>query len=178
MAYMKDDSSRLVENKLTEIVNVTILKDILNAFTTATNLMGNIVDTKGKSIFSSKDVEKCCEFCKVIYRTESGVKRCQSAYERAGKQAVNFSGPYIFRCPAGLLELAAPIIIEGEHLGTIICGPVSYTHLDVYKRQQQHGDPGPPAASRAAAGKICAQGGGDAREQGDGVHDLSLTVQR
>lgn len=121
---MKDDSSRLVENKLTEIVNVTILKDILNAFTTATNLMGNIVDTKGKSIFSSKDVEKCCEFCKVIYRTESGVKRCQSAYERAGKQAVNFSGPYIFRCPAGLLELAAPIIIEGEHLGTIICGQV------------------------------------------------------
>ncbi|HWI54358.1 MAG TPA: PocR ligand-binding domain-containing protein, partial [Desulfobacteria bacterium] len=45
-------------------------------------------------------------------------------YARAGKQAAIFGEPYIFRCPAGLIEWAAPIIIDGEHLGSIICGQV------------------------------------------------------
>lgn len=117
----KDDDTR---RELLNLIDVESLKSILNAFTTTTGLMANIVDVNGRSIFSKKDVRKCCKFCKLIISMKNGQERCQSAYKRAGKQAALFGEPYIFRCPSGLIEWAAPIIVDGKHLGSIICGQV------------------------------------------------------
>ncbi|WP_414151844.1 PocR ligand-binding domain-containing protein [Acetobacterium carbinolicum] len=97
---------------------------MLDAFTTTTGLMANIVDGEGVSIFPRKGIKKCCKFCRIIYSLEGGKNRCQAAYKRAGKQAALFGEPYIFRCPSGLIEWAAPIVLGGEHVGTIICGQV------------------------------------------------------
>lgn len=110
--------------RLLNFIDISTLKKILNSFTMATNLTANIVDIEGKSIFSKKDQQQCCKFCRLIYSHEHGLERCQGAYKRAGKQCAIFSKPYIFRCPSGLIEFAAPIIVNEEHLGTIICGQV------------------------------------------------------
>lgn len=110
--------------ELLNLIDTHSLKEILDAFTTTTGLMANVVDIHGRSIFSKKDVNKCCKFCKLIMAMEHGTERCQNAYERAGRQAAIFGEPYIFRCPAGLIEWAAPIVVNGTHLGSIICGQV------------------------------------------------------
>ena len=121
---MEQEQMESSRKKLLNFVEVSTLKEILDAFTTTTGLTANIVDVDGRSIFSRKDNAKCCEFCKIIYSFENGLTRCQGAYKRAGRQAALFGEPYIFRCPSGLIEWAAPIIVNGEHLGTIICGQV------------------------------------------------------
>ncbi|MDR2035885.1 MAG: PocR ligand-binding domain-containing protein [Coriobacteriales bacterium] len=110
--------------KLLNFVDLEIMKGILDAFTKTTNLMANIVDVEGRSIFSRESHNKCCSFCKHIYSLDGGLERCRGAYKRYGKQAAIFGEPYIFRCPAGLVEWAAPIIVQGEHLGSVICGQV------------------------------------------------------
>ncbi|MFZ3172436.1 MAG: PocR ligand-binding domain-containing protein [Carboxydocellales bacterium] len=119
-------SNSLSRNRLLELVDKGVLKNILNAFTKATGLTANIVDTEGRSIFSKADAQKNCKFCQMIWQLQrdKGLQRCRGAYARAGKQAAMFGEPYIFRCPAGLIEWAAPIIIDDEHLGSIICGQV------------------------------------------------------
>lgn len=113
-------------HRLLQLVDKDVLKDLLTAFTKATGLTANIVDTKGRSIFMKEDAQQNCKFCQMIWKLqrEKELHRCRGAYKRAGKQAATFGEPYIFRCPAGLIEWAAPIIIEGEHLGSIICGQV------------------------------------------------------
>ncbi|WKY45074.1 PocR ligand-binding domain-containing protein [Eubacteriaceae bacterium ES2] len=111
-------------NRLNDLVDIKTLQEILDAFTTTTGLMANIVDVEGVSIFPRKGIKKCSKFCRLIYDLEGGKSRCQSAYKRAGKQAALFGEPYIFRCPSGLVEWAAPIILNGQHVGTIICGQV------------------------------------------------------
>ena len=121
---MEQEQMESSRKKLLNFVEISTLKEILNAFTTTTGLTANIVDVDGRSIFSRKNNTKCCEFCKIIYSFENGLTRCQGAYKRAGRQAAIFGEPYIFRCPSGLIEWAAPIIVNGEHLGTIICGQV------------------------------------------------------
>lgn len=125
---MTDNTDKLVKydrrQELLNLIDIDSLKEILNAFTTTTGLMANVVDVSGRSIFSRKDMTQCCKFCKLIMNMEHGLERCQSAYERAGKQAALFGEPYIFRCPAGLIEWAAPIMVDGRHLGSIICGQV------------------------------------------------------
>ncbi|AFA49054.1 PocR ligand-binding domain-containing protein [Acetobacterium woodii] len=112
--------------RLLQLVDKEIITKILDSFTKVTGLTANIVDVEGHSIFSKKDAQKNCEFCHMIWRMEKqkGISRCVGAYARAGKQAAIFDEPYIFRCPAGLIEWAAPIIFDEEHLGTIICGQV------------------------------------------------------
>ncbi|MDZ5723695.1 PocR ligand-binding domain-containing protein [Acetobacterium sp. K1/6] len=112
------------QKRLSDLVDIKTLQEILDAFTTTTGLMANIVDGEGISIFPRKGIKKCCKFCRIIYSLEGGKNRCQAAYKRAGKQAALFGEPYIFRCPSGLIEWAAPIVLNGEHVGTIICGQV------------------------------------------------------
>jgi len=110
--------------KLLNFVDIEVMNGILEALTETTNLMANIVDVDGRSIFSRDSFDKCCSFCKHIYSMEGGLERCRGAYKRYGKQAAIFGEPTIFRCPAGLVEWAAPIIVDGEHLGSVICGQV------------------------------------------------------
>ncbi len=118
---MEAEDSR---QELRDLIDAESLKEILNAFTTTTGLMANVVDVDGRLIFSKNDVKKCCKFCKLIFAMKDGQERCRGAYERAGKQAALFAEPYIFRCPSGLVEWAAPIMLDGKHLGSIICGQV------------------------------------------------------
>ncbi|MTI55364.1 PocR ligand-binding domain-containing protein [Geosporobacter ferrireducens] len=122
--WQEDNASS--RTNLLQLVDKNVLKKILDAFTKATGLTANIVDIKGRSIFSKADAQKNCKFCQLIWQLQKnkGLQRCRGAYARAGKQAAIFGEPYIFRCPAGLIEWAAPIIIGGEHLGSIICGQV------------------------------------------------------
>ena len=110
--------------KLLNFVDIEVMKGILEAFTETTNLMANIVDVDGVSIFSRENFDNCCSFCKHIYSLEGGLERCRGAYKRYGKQAAALGESSIFRCPSGLVEWAAPIIVEGEHLGSVICGQV------------------------------------------------------
>lgn len=124
MDYEEKELYESSRKKLLNFVDIKTLKEILNAFTMATDLTANIVDVEGKSIFSKNDAQKCCKFCRLIYSYKKGLERCQGAYKRAGKQSALMGKPYIFRCPAGLIEWAAPIIVNGEHLGNIICGQV------------------------------------------------------
>jgi ligand-binding sensor protein/AraC-like DNA-binding protein len=123
---MADQSETFYKNhkRISELVDIKTLQEILDAFTTTTGLMANIVDGEGVSIFPRKGIKKCSQFCRIIYGLEGGKTRCQAAYKRAGKQAALFGEPYIFRCPSGLIEWAAPIVLDGEHVGTIICGQV------------------------------------------------------
>ncbi|MDY2627580.1 MAG: PocR ligand-binding domain-containing protein [Lachnospiraceae bacterium] len=125
---MTENNDKMVRydsrQELLNLIDMESLKEILNAFTTTTGLTANVVDVNGRSIFARKDVTKCCKFCKLIMAMDHGLERCQSAYKRAGRQAALFGEPYIFRCPAGLIEWAAPIMVNGRHLGSIICGQV------------------------------------------------------
>jgi AraC-like DNA-binding protein/ligand-binding sensor protein len=122
----KNCSQNNKRTRLLELVEKDVLISLLRSFTNATGLTANIVDTDGRSIFSKEDAQQNCEFCQLIwqYQRETSIQRCSAAYARAGAQAAMFGEPYIFRCPAGLIEWAAPIIIDGEHFGSIICGQV------------------------------------------------------
>jgi len=110
--------------RLLDLVEKRTLMKLLTAFSNATGMRANIVDITGKSIFGNTDVQENCRFCQLIWQYQHGVERCQSAYARAGEESAKYGEPYIFRCPAGLIEWAAPIIIENEYLGSIICGQV------------------------------------------------------
>lgn len=70
------------------------------------------------------------EFCRYIKKC--GGEKCIASYRRACAEAGKWTEPYFFRCHAGLVMWAVPIIVEGENLGCLICGQVLLWEMDEY----------------------------------------------
>ncbi len=109
--------------ELIQHVSEDLVLKILSSFTTATGLLAIIVNLEGYPVVTLGS-QSDCEFCRVIQNDPVGSNKCRGSYARAGMQAAKFGEPYIFRCHAGMVAFAAPIIAEGNHVGSIICGQV------------------------------------------------------
>lgn len=110
--------------QLKDFVHEDILQQILSSFTKATGLRAVIVDQQGTNRIVPKNAPDDCGFCRLVRSTDQGRYKCQRSYARAGKEAAKYGEPYIFRCHAGLVEWAAPIILEERLIGSVICGQV------------------------------------------------------
>lgn len=113
----------LEPQSLRDIMEEIFLKRVLHAFVEATGLRASIIDTEGKRLVSPDNGEDT-PFCQLIRRTPGGLRKCERCCARAGVQANRIGVPYIFRCHAGLIKWAAPITINGNHFGSIVCGQV------------------------------------------------------
>ncbi|MHB9095554.1 MAG: PocR ligand-binding domain-containing protein [Eubacteriales bacterium] len=112
-----------VRTELTHLVSEDLLLKILSTFSSATGLRAIIIDREGYPRVPL-GFQEGCTFCRVIHDDPVGRNKCRGSYARAGKQAAQFGEPYIFRCHAGLVAFAAPIVTEGNHIASIICGQV------------------------------------------------------
>lgn len=108
---------------LLEHVSEDVLQRILASFSAATGLHAIIVDRDGTAQVPA-NCNGDCSFCRTIKSDPVGRNKCRGSYSRAGLQAAQYGEPYIFRCHAGLVAFAAPIVIDGELIGSIICGQV------------------------------------------------------
>jgi two-component system response regulator YesN len=106
-----------------EYISEEVLLRILSSFTEATGLRALIVDCEGRPLLSIGQ-QGDCRFCRIIQGDPVGANKCCGSYARAGAEAAKFGEPYIFRCHAGLIAFAAPIVVDGEPVGSIICGQV------------------------------------------------------
>lgn len=99
------------------------LKHILSSFTKATGLRATITDAQGEMVCVPDDFQMT-EFCQMVQSTSLGRFKCKRCYRLAGADSMTYNGPYIFRCHAGLISWAAPVVIEGHQLASITCGQV------------------------------------------------------
>ncbi len=108
---------------LGKLMERNLLEKMLCSFSKSTGLKAILVDIHGNTLVSTDNEIKDCRFCKMIRADDLGAKKCQRSYARACLEAAKYGEPYIFRCHAGLIMWAAPILLE-EHVGSIICGQV------------------------------------------------------
>ena len=122
--------------KIEDIIDIKELKSMLNWFVLATGLGAIFVNPEGEPIIVPDEYEGQCPFCKVIRSDPEGVKRCNQSMSYAGKLASQLGEPYIFRCHAGLIEFAAPVMFKDVYLGSISCGPVLMWEWDELALQE------------------------------------------
>lgn len=99
------------------------LEEILGSFSKATGLHIEAVNKKGETLAILG--KKCrSDFCQFIRSHSKGEKKCINSYREATLEAAKWNEPYFFRCHAGLVIWAVPIIVDNVFLGSIICGQV------------------------------------------------------
>jgi len=115
--------TRLVADNLSlhDAVDLSVLQRIQDTFANAMGFAAVTVDKSGAPITRDSSFLR---ICRMIRATDAGFARCKQCDAEGGLQAQAIRGPHIYQCKGGLVDIAAPIVIQGEYLGCILCGQV------------------------------------------------------
>lgn len=119
--------------KLRDIINPSGVQEIQNKFSEANNLAAIIADKEGFAITRPSNFS---DLCMMIRSTDEGLRRCFESDQKIGRKSALSKKVCIHYCHAGLIDLAAPIIVDGVHYGSVLCGQVLLSEPKAQKNKQ------------------------------------------
>lgn len=113
---------------LTDLIDVQVLQRIQNGFSKFTGMASLTTDAEGNPVTEGSGFT---DFCTKFVRTkEAGFSHCMECDKRGGLLAMEQGGPVVYNCHAGLVDYAAPIMVEGRYLGSFVGGQIRTAPID------------------------------------------------
>lgn len=114
------------ENKkklcVTDLIDAKFLQQMQDSFSNMTGMAALTTDSNGVPVTEGSNFRDFC--MKYTRKSKIGRPRCENC-DKIGAQISHKSGKSIsYRCHAGLIDFAAPIIADGEIVGCFICGQI------------------------------------------------------
>ena len=114
--------------KLTDLIDVQILQKLQDAFAKMARMASITTDTEGVPITEGTNfTDFCSNFCR---ESEEGRKRCEKCDKMGTLEAVRQNRSMFYRCHAGLMDFAAPIMLGDTMVGCIVGGQVLSEPID------------------------------------------------
>lgn len=117
--------------KLTDVIDISFLQKFQDDFAKGVGLASVTVDPEGRPVTNPSSYTRFC--MSYTHSTECGDKRCAESHRKGGEEAARTGKPVVYECHAGLIDFAAPIMIEGRLIGTILGGQVLTTAAEEEK---------------------------------------------
>ncbi|MFW5987958.1 MAG: PocR ligand-binding domain-containing protein [bacterium] len=102
-------------------MNVDVLQSIQDKFADATGLAAVIVNREGQPVTTPSNFTS---FCQTIRSCKKGFRKCKLSDSQGGINAKERGKAAPYTCESGLIDMAAPIILEKRFIGTILCGQI------------------------------------------------------
>lgn len=120
--------------EIKDVIDIGLLQTFQDNFATGMNIASVTVDRDGNPVTKpSSYTDFCTHF---VHSTKIGDDRCAVSHKKGGEEAARTGKPCIYTCHAGLIDFAAPIIVEGHQIGTILGGQVlTAPHQEVKYRK-------------------------------------------
>lgn len=116
------NANQLSNLKVEDVIDINILQKFLDNFAESMDVASVAVDIDGNPVTNPSSYTRfCMDF---THSTKVGDDRCAASHKRGGEEAARTGKPYIFKCHAGLIDFAAPIMVNGVQIGTILGGQV------------------------------------------------------
>jgi len=119
---MVDGNLDLSTVTLKDVIDMDFLQEFQDDFATGVGLASVTVDPNGTPLTIPSSYTRFC--MDYTHSTECGDKRCAESHRKGGEEAARTGKPVIYECHAGLIDFAAPIMIDGRLIGTILGGQV------------------------------------------------------
>jgi PAS domain S-box-containing protein len=105
------------------------LDKVLDVFTRSTGVAAIITHIDGTPITEPYNFTTFCQnYCRC---TEQGRRKCHESDRYGGRESARTRMPFIYNClNSGLIDCAAPVIVEDHHIATILCGQALEEPLD------------------------------------------------
>lgn len=108
--------------ELGDIIDVHVLQNFLDNFAVGFNCAAVSVGRHGEEFTRPSHYRPFCS--NFIHASRIGDDRCAQCHNDFGRKAIAQKRPYIGQCHAGLIDFSAPVIIKGEHIGTVLGGQI------------------------------------------------------
>lgn len=103
------------------LIDLNAMQRIQDTFAKAMGVAAVTVDRSGAPVTRNSNFQPICQ---LIRSTPDGLARCMKSDAQGGLTAFCSDKPEAYVCMGGLVDVAAPITIEGEYLGCLLCGQV------------------------------------------------------
>lgn len=108
--------------KLADVIDIDFLQQFQDDFAKGVGLASVTVDPGGNPVTKPSSYIRFCR--DYTHSTATGDKRCAESHRKGGEEAARTGKPVVYECHAGLIDFAAPIMLEGRLIGTILGGQV------------------------------------------------------
>lgn len=122
MIKIVDSQIDLTCLEMADVIDQGTLQDFLDNFAVGFHCAAVSVGRKGEEFTRPSHYRPFCS--NFIHATTIGDERCAECHHEFGQRAVEQGKPYIGHCHAGLVDFAAPVIVRGEHVGTVLGGQI------------------------------------------------------
>lgn len=113
---------------LTQLIKPEVLQQIQDAFSDFTGLAAVTTNADGVPVTR---VSNFTNFCTNIIRgTDIGLRCCQKCDKDGAVKTMHSGCPVVYRCHAGLIDFAAPIMFNGRMIGSFVGGQALPEDLD------------------------------------------------
>ncbi len=119
-------NDNLANLKLKDVLDIGILQKFQDNFAISMDIASVTVDINGDPVTKPSSYTSFCN--DFTHSTTIGDNRCAESHKKGGEEAARTGRPYIYKCHAGLIDFAAPIMIEGTLIGTILGGQILYSN--------------------------------------------------
>ncbi|QTA80602.1 Two component system sensor histidine kinase, PAS domain-containing [Desulfonema limicola] len=103
---------------LREILNIKKLQTITDIFYSATGISSSIITIKGDVLTGSGWQDACTQFHR---KNKETLEACQKS-DTLIRDGLLREKSVIYKCPHGLIDAAAPIIVKGQHIANYFIG--------------------------------------------------------
>ncbi|MBQ8568973.1 MAG: PocR ligand-binding domain-containing protein [Oscillospiraceae bacterium] len=108
--------------KLTDLIDVKTLQEIQDGFASATGMAALTTEADGTPVTRGSNFT---DFCMNLTRkSRLGCERCEKCDADGGKKTMQTGRSVTYSCHAGLVDFAAPIMVQGQMIGSFIGGQV------------------------------------------------------
>ncbi len=114
---------------LTDMIDAEMLQQIQDSFSDMTGMASLTTDRSGAAVTVGSNFT---DFCfKYTRNSELGCKRCEQCDIRGAEISHKYGSAFAYTCHAGLVDFAAPILADGELVGSFIGGQILVDPPDI-----------------------------------------------
>ena len=110
------------KNNRSEYIDVEFFQTLQDKLAAEFGIASIITDINGKPITYQSNFSDFCG--KYTRGSKVGFHRCMKCDAYGGNKAKELKKPVIYKCHAGLIDFASPIIIKDKIVGCFLCGQV------------------------------------------------------
>ncbi len=121
----------MADVRLTDLIDVGTLQEIQDGFAKLTGMAALTTDENGNAVTKGSNFTDFC--MNYTRRSPTGCSRCEECDRSGGEQTMRTGRASAYFCHAGLVDFAAPIMLNGTFIGSFIGGQVLTSKPDENK---------------------------------------------
>ena len=113
--------------RLTELISTDVLQNLQDLLADYLKIGILVTDTSGTPVTRPS---RTTGFCVMTRQSKEGRRGCAESDKNGGLVAISTGKMKIYRCHAGMIEFAVPLVADGECIGSVVGGQVWRDKVD------------------------------------------------